>query len=443
MTTQDELIAEYRDQNPRSYELFQRAQTTLPGGNTRTGVYVAPFPIYCQSGAGVYVTDVDGNERLDFVNNATALILGHAHPAVVAALRDRVQHGTAFFGPTELEIELAELVRARVPSMQRIRFCSSGTEAVLNVIRAARAFTGRGRIAKFEGAYHGIDDPAMISYMPPVNESLGPLERPHSVRSSAGLAPGTAASVVVMPFNDVPASEAIIRENAADLAAVIIDPLSTAAGLALPRPEFLQMLRAVTSELGILLIFDEIVSFRFSSGGTQGAFGICPDLTCLAKVVAGGTAGGIFGGRDEVMALYDPTRGAPAIAQSGTYNGNPLATVAGLETLRQMTESAYAQLNERTKRLGAELEEAFRSGGVEARVVVAGSIFRIYFLAEPPVHYRQAAADSAEKHRWFSFWMLNHGIATRVGGAPSLPMTAKHAQRFIDEAKNALKEWPF
>jgi glutamate-1-semialdehyde 2,1-aminomutase len=442
-TTIDQLVSDYRDQNGRSFQLFQRAQASLPGGNTRTGVYVDPFPVYSKSGAGVHVTDVDGNKRLDFVNNATALILGHGHPAIVDAIRERVQYGTAFFGPTELEIELAELLRERVPSMERVRFCSSGTEAVMNTIRAARAFTGRSKIAKFEGAYHGIDDPAMISYMPPLNESLGPADRPHSVISSQGLAPGTAESVVVMPFNDDAISEAIIRENAADLAAVIIDPLSTAAGLTFPQPEFLQMLRTVTNELGIILIFDEIVSFRLSSGGTQGAFGIRPDLTCLAKVVAGGTAGGVFGGREDVMALYDPTNGSPAIGQSGTYNGNPIAAVAGLAALRQMTEPAYKQLNDLTHNLGIELEETFRSAGVEACVVVTGSIFRIFFLDKPPVNYREAAADSKEKHRWYQFWMLNHGISTRQGGAPSLPMTTDHTKQLVAETRDAMKEWPF
>jgi glutamate-1-semialdehyde 2,1-aminomutase len=442
-TTLDHLISDYRDQNARSFQLFQRAQASLPGGNTRTGVYVAPFPIYSESGSGVHVTDVDGNKRLDFVNNATALILGHGHPAIVDAIRERVQYGTAFFGPTELEIELAELIRERVPSMERIRFCSSGTEAVMNAIRVSRAFTNKTQIAKFEGAYHGIDDPAMISYMPPVTDALGPEDRPHSVLSSAGLAPGTAESVVVLPFNNLPVCEAIIRENADSLAAVIIDPLSTAAGLTLPQPEFLRMLRTVTQELGILLIFDEIVSFRLGSGGTQGAFGIRPDLTCLAKVVAGGTAGGAFGGKEEVMALYDPTGGSPAIAQSGTYNGNPISAVAGLAALREMTPDAYTRLNDLTSHLGIQLEQTFRSAGVEACVVVAGSIFRIFFLDCPPSNYRQASLDSKDKHRWLNFWMLNHGIATRQGGCPSLPMTQDHADQLIRETQNALKEWPF
>ena len=443
MTTLAQLLSEYVRQNPRSSQLFQRAQAALPGGNTRTGVYVDPFPLYMRSGRGAYTTDVDGNRRLDFINNATALILGHAHPAIAGALAEHVEHGTAFFAPTELEIELAELLRARLPSMQRVRFCSSGTEAVLNALRAARAFTCRGHVAKFEGAYHGIDDPAMISYMPPVDASLGPSHRPHSVHSSAGLAPGTAESVVVLPFNDADACETILRENAADLAAVIIDPLSTATGLVLPQRAFLDRLRAVTRELGILLIFDEIVSFRLSMGGTQGAYEIDPDLTCLAKVIAGGTAGGAFGGREDVMALYDPTGGPPAIAQSGTYNGNPIATAAGLATLNTMTSEAYAKLEGLTADLGAALGQTFRSAGVEACVVVTGSMFRIYFLAEPPTNYRQAAADSKEKHRWLYFWMANHGIAIRQGGAPSLPMTTEHAERLVHETDRALQELPF
>lgn len=442
-TTLDHLLSDYRDQNAKSYQLFQRAQASLPGGNTRTGVYVDPFPVYARSGAGVHITDVDGNERLDFVNNATALILGHGHPAIVDAIRDRVQYGTAFFGPTELEIELAELLKERVPSMERVRFCSSGTEAVMNALRVSRAFTRRTKVAKFEGAYHGIDDPAMISYVPPLGEELGPEDHPNPVLSSQGLAPGTAESVIVLPFNNAPASETIIRDHAAELAAVIIDPLSTAAGLTHPQPEFLQMLRDVTSELGILLVFDEIVSFRLSSGGTQGAFGIRPDLTCLAKVIAGGTAGGAFGGREDVMAIYDPTTGSPGISQSGTYNGNPIAAVAGLAALREMTEEAYTRLNALTGDLGVALEAVFREAGIAASVVVAGSIFRIYFLDTPPANYRQAALDAKEKHRWLYFWMLNHGIAIRQGGCPSLPMTSSHVEQLIDETKRAVQEWPY
>ena len=336
-TTLESLVTEYRHRNRASYELFRRSQSVLPGGNTRTGVFVDPFPLYIDHAEGTNLIDVDGNRRLDFINNASALILGHAHPAVVAAIREAAGRGTAYFAPTPLEVELAELLSERVPSLERLRFCSSGTEAILGAVRAARAFTGRPMIAKFEGAYHGIDDPALISYLPPLGAELGPPDRPRPVPASAGLAPGTEDQVLVLPFNDGEACARLIAEHAGRLAAVIVDPLSTAAGLTLPEPGFLEGLRRITREHGIVLIFDEVVSFRAGAGGAQGRFGVRPDLTCLAKVVAGGTPGGAFGGRADIMALYDPTGGAPAIPQSGTYNGNPIVMAAGLATLRTMT----------------------------------------------------------------------------------------------------------
>ena len=226
----DALIAEYMDRNPRSRQMFERAKTSLPGGNTRTGVYFDPFPIYADRGEGVYLIDLDGHRLLDFVNNNTALILGHAHPVVVGALQDRVAKGTGFSRPLALEVEMAECLRERIPSLERVRFCSSGTEAVLNAIRASRAFTGKHKIAKFEGAYHGMDEYVMVSYLPPPGPDLGPAYRPHSFPTSAGLTPEAVENVIVLPFNNPEACGEIITENANDLAAVIVDPLSTAAG---------------------------------------------------------------------------------------------------------------------------------------------------------------------------------------------------------------------
>jgi glutamate-1-semialdehyde 2,1-aminomutase len=439
----DQLIAEYRDQNAASQKLFKRSQGVLPGGNTRTGVHVDPFPIYAASGAGVTVTDADGNRRLDFVNNATALILGHAHSEVTRALTDRVAQGTAFFGPTELEVTWAELLRERMPSLARVRFCSSGTEAVMNALRVARGFTGRSKIAKFEGAYHGIDDAALISYVPPVTDALGREEAPNPVISSAGLPAHTADGVIVLPFNHTEACERAILQHKDELAAVIIDPLSTAAGLALPDPDFLNSLRAVTAQHGILLIFDEIVSFRMSSGGAQKIYGITPDLTCLAKVIAGGTPGGAFGGRPEIMALFDPSTGPAAIPQSGTYNANPLVAVAGLATLRTMTQPAYAHIDALARHIGEGLRQAFREANTVFSVVVAGSLFRIYFLETPPRNYREAARDSKEKHRWLYFYLLNRGFATRQGGCTSLPMTLEHANALLQTVREGLKVWPY
>ena len=440
--TLEQLLSDYRDQNGGSYQLWRRAHESLPGGNTRTGVHVDPFPIYTEQGAGVHVTDVDGNKRLDFVCNATALILGHAHPDVVSALQSRAAVGTAFFGPTPIEIELAELVRERLPSLEKVRYCSSGTEAVLNALRVSRAYTGRPLIAKFEGAYHGIDDPALVSYVPPVTDELGPADQPNPVLSSRGLAPGTAESVLVLPFNDAEAAEALIRANGDQIAAIIVDPLSTAAGLALPEQTFLDALRRIASELDIVLVFDEIVSFRAGSSGTQGVYGIAPDLTCLAKVVAGGTPGGLFGGRSDIMSLYDPTTGTPAIPQSGTYNGNPLVAAAGLATLQGMTPEAYNHIENLTGRIADGLRQAFTESDVEGCVVNVGSLFRTYFLEKPPTNYREAAGDSKARHRWLYFYLLNNGIVSRQGGCVPVPLTEAQADQFVQTVTAGLKEMP-
>ena len=288
--------AVFAERNPRSAAMFARAAGSLPGGNTRTGVHMPPFPLYAERGEGVWLHDLDGHRLLDFVNNNTALVLGHAHPAVVSALREAVGRGTGFSRPTALEVEMAELIRRRLPSLERLRFCSSGSEAVINALRAARAFTGRTGTAKFEGAFHGIDDHAMVSYLPPVGPDLGPAEAPHSVASTAGLSSTALEDVVVLPFNDAGAVEAILAEHGSRLAAVIVDPLSTAAGLALPQEGFLERVRDAAHRAGALLVFDEIVSFRMGPGGVQEHLGVRPDLTCLGKVIAGGTPGRSSGG---------------------------------------------------------------------------------------------------------------------------------------------------
>ena len=434
----EDLVGEYVEGNPRSRKMSERAKRSLPGGNTRTGVYIDPFPIYIERGEGPYLFDLDGHRLLDFVNNNTALILGHAHPAVVESLQSQIGRGTAFSRPTPLEVEMAELLKERVPSLERIRFCSSGSEAVLNALRAARAFTGKGKIAKFEGAYHGVDAHAMISYVPSLGPDLGSPERPQSVSSSAGLPPNTAEEVVVLPFNDAEACARIIEAHADELAAVIVDPLSNGAGLALPEDGFLTRLREITECTAVLLIFDEIISFRTGRGGAQELFGVRPDLTTLGKTVAGGTAGSVIGGRADVMELYDPTSGNAKIPHSGTYNAWPIAMVAGLVTLRHLTPEVYASLGASAQRIGAELNAAFEEAGIEARTVVAGSLFRIHFLSSPPRNYREAAAGNKAMHRWLFFWLLNHGIHWSENGNISLPMQDEHVDLFISAVKAGL-----
>ncbi|MDP6778372.1 MAG: aspartate aminotransferase family protein, partial [Candidatus Latescibacteria bacterium] len=413
---------------------------SLPGGNTRTGVYYPPFPIYAERGEGVHLIDLDGHRLLDFVNNNTALILGHAHPAVVEALQNQIAGGTGFSRPLPLEVELAELLRARMPSLERLRFASSGTEAVLNALRVARAFTGRNKVAKFEGAYHGVDEYAMVSFVPPVGPELGPPDRPRPYPSSAGITPAAVDQVIILPFNDPDACEAIISEHADDLAAVIVDPLSTGAGMTLPADGFLAKLREIADRAGVLLIFDEIISFRVARGGAQERFGVRPDLACMGKVVAGGTPGSVFGGRADVMAQYDPATGDPGIQQSGTYNANPIAMVAGLTTLRLLTPEAYEKLDAITQRLGSELESVFAEADLVAQVTTVGSLFRVHFLPGRPRNYREAAREDASIHRWLFFALLARGVYWKQGGNVSLPMEDAHIDQLISAIRSALGE---
>ncbi|NKB65464.1 MAG: aminotransferase class III-fold pyridoxal phosphate-dependent enzyme [Candidatus Latescibacteria bacterium] len=436
----DRLIGRYVKANPQSQALSARARQSLPGGNTRTGAFCAPFPPYIERGEGVYIFAADGHQLLDFSNNNTALILGHAHPAVVEALQRQIALGTAFSRPMALEIEMAELLRQRLPSLERLRFCSSGTEAVIQAVRSAKAFTGRVKIAKVEGAYHGVGEHALVSYVPSKDADLGPADRPLGVPSSAGLSPGAVDEVVVLPFNDAPACAQIIAEQGDDLAAVLVDPLNTGAGFTPPVDDFLSQLAAATRRAGALLIFDEIISFRVGRGGAQELYGVRPDLTCLGKVVAGGTPGAAFGGRADIMALYDPTQKAPAIPQSGTYNGNPISMVAGLVTLGLLTEEVYARLDELCQRLGDGLESVFRDHGVEAAVTTLGSLFQVHYRATTPRDYRQILAEAGLWRNWLFYALLEQGIHWAGHGNVSVPMTQEHVDALVAGVRRSLAD---
>ena len=351
------LIEDYVARTPRSRELFERATGSIPGGSTRTTVYTAPYPPYVASGAGLRILDVDGNAYRDFLGNYTSLILGHAHPAVVAAVEAQVRRGSAFSAPTETEVELAEEIRGRVPSIERLRFTSSGTEATMFAIRAARAFTGRSLIAKFDHSYHGTHDGVMAG--------------------TAGV-PGPMSDLVVeLPWGDPDGVEAMLRGREGDLAAIIIEPVQGAGGVRAPEPGFLPFLRSFTERHGALLIFDEIISFRVAPGGVQGLVGIRPDLTTLGKIIGGGYPLAAFGGRAEVMEIFDARR-LGAVSHGGTFNGNPVGAAAGLATLRALTPDVYARLDALGGRLGSAIALEIEREGVDARVTVVGSLFQVF-----------------------------------------------------------------
>lgn len=404
----------------------------MPGGTTRTTTYFDPYPLYIDRGAGCRVWDVDGTERIDMLGNYTAMILGHAHPKIVEAIGKQAARGTGFAAANPVEVQLATLLCERVPSLDAVRFCNSGTEATMFAMRLARAFTGRPKIARIEGGYHGTHDYAEVSTHPAVADA-GPSEAPIARADSIGTPDWVLGQTVVLPFNNPDASEAIIRQEGSRLAAVILEPIIGAGGVIAATVDYLERLRSVTRELGILLIFDEVISFRVAPGGSQQLYGVTPDLTTLGKIIGGGLPVAAFGGRADVMELLDPRR-EHNLAQGGTYNGNPLGMAAGLAAMTELTPDVYVELNRKGARVSEQLSEVFAAHSVQAQVNGVGSLFAIHFAGEPVVDYRTKAASNPRITRDFFLGLVNHGVllAPRAMGALSTPMDELDIQQFMD-----------
>ena len=423
MATPEEL---YRLLTPGSKALHERAVEVMPGGTTRTTTYFDPYPLYIERGAGCHVWDVDGTERLDLICNYTAMILGHANPAVVAAIGEQAARGTAFAAANAAEVALAEEICRRVPSVDLVRFTSSGTEATMFAMRLARAFTGRPMIARCEGGYHGTHDYAEVSTHPDADLAGDPAQ-PRPVADSIGTPAWALEQTVVLPFNDGPSCEGILRANAETVAAVIVEPIIGAGGVIPGEPDFLGTLRRVTSELGMLLIFDEIISLRVAPGGAQELFGITPDLTTMGKIIGGGLPVAAFGGRADVMSLLDP-RQSPNLAQGGTYNGNPLGMVAGLAALEQLTPEVYRDLDAKGDRLRSGLREVFDAHDVAAQVNGIGSLFAIHFTSVPVRDYRSLLTADRGRSRDLFLGLLNNGVLLAPRGMGGLPTVITDAE---------------
>jgi glutamate-1-semialdehyde 2,1-aminomutase len=401
----------YADPGSESARLWRRAQEVMPGGNSRTTVFMSPYPIYAAEGQGCWLTDVDGERRLDLLNNYTSLIHGHAHPAVTDAATRRLARGTSFPLPTAEEIELAALLVDRVASVEGVRFTNSGSEAVMMAVKAARGFTGRHRIAKFEGAYHGSYDYVEVS-LSSSPADWGPLGAPASIPYSKGTPPSVLDDVVVLPFNHPELAAARIEREASSLAAVLIDPMPNRAGLIPATREFLRAMREVTAAHGILLIFDEVISFRLGYHGAQGRFGIRPDLTAFGKIIGGGFPVGAIGGRAEVMAVFDPRGGKPPVPHGGTFNANPVTMAAGLAAMRLMDEAAFARMDELGEKLRGGMTACLERAGVKGGVTGLGSLFRMHPAPRDFVDYRSAVTDEADKQRLDRLHrsLIDHGV---------------------------------
>jgi glutamate-1-semialdehyde 2,1-aminomutase len=431
----------YAASTPASEALYREARRHIAGGVTRTTIHFPPHPLYVTRGDGIRVWDADGTERRDFIGNYTALILGHRHPAVMAAIEDQLARGTAFAAANAEEVALARELCERIPSVDLLHFVNSGTEATMYAMRLARAHTGRPAIARFEGCYHGTHDAAEVSVAPDPDVA-GPDDAPLPVAETPGLPEAVLADTVVLPYNDAAATAAILRRNRDRVAGVIIDPLMSATGLVPARPEFLHELRRVTEELGMVLIFDEVISFRVGAAGVQGRYGVRPDLTTLGKIIGGGLPVAAFGGRSDLMELLDPERDRP-MPHGGTYNGHPLGTAAGLAAMRQLTPDVFARLDEQGDWLRGQLAELFADRRVPAQVTGMGSLFNVHLTDAELVDYRSVRRASSPRlaHR-FLLGMLNHGVlmAARGLGALSAPMSHGDLRAFVEAADRVLGE---
>jgi len=387
----------------KSKQLFTEAQRVLPGGvdsPVRAFKSVGGDPVFIKRGEGSHIFDEDGNEYIDYVGSWGPLILGHAHPDVVRAVQRIAESGTSFGAPTALETELAHLVCEAVPSIEMVRFVSSGTEATMSAIRLARAFTERDKIVKFAGCYHGHADGLLVK--------AGSGATTLGVPDSPGVPQGYAQNTLIASYNDLDAVKALFAAHK-DIAAVIVEPVAANMGVVLPKQGFLEGLREVTASNGVLLIFDEVITgFRLAYGGAQERFGVLPDLTCLGKIIGGGLPVGAYGGRTEIMERMAPLG---PVYQAGTLSGNPLAMTAGIETLRRLSDpKVYSQLEERTSTLEKGVVAAAQKAGVKLRTARVGSLMTTFFVAEPVIDYDSAIRADTGMFGKFHRQLLDQGI---------------------------------
>lgn len=396
----------------------------MPGGDTRTVAFHAPYPLTVAAGSGCRFQDVDGNEYVDLLNNYTSLIHGHADAAILEAVSAQLPKGTTFASALESQTRLAEILTSRVDSVDMIRFTNSGTEATMNALRAARAFTGRDVIVKMEGGYHGTYDDFEVSVHPdPL--LAGPADSPTPTLDTRGVPRNTLDNVLVTPFNDIEAAQRLFERCGNDIAAVIIEPVMGSAGMIPADGAFLRALRELTSAHGGLLIFDEVMTFRLETGGIQQHFAVHPDLTTFAKIIGGGFPVGAFGGNAEIMGMFDPNRPNP-LWQSGTFNGNAITMVAGIAAMERYPASEVARINMLGDRLRAGLSDAISSAGLPGVATGYGSFASVHFVEGPVRTYRDAAAGDAAFKRLVHLALLLEGVfaAPRLMFCTSTPMTS-------------------
>ena len=411
----------------KSLAAFNEAKKFMPGGvnsPVRSFSSVDSNPPFISHGAGSKIFDIDGNEYIDYVGSWGPLILGHAHPKVVAALKNSVERGTSYGAPTELETRLAKLVQKIFPSMEVMRMVNSGTEATMSALRVARGFTGREKIVKFIGCYHGHSDSLLVK----AGSGAATFGEP----SSPGVTRGTAHDTITLPYNDLNSVEKIFAQCGEEIAAVIVEPVAGNMGLVLPKENFLRGLREVTKKFGALLIFDEVMcGFRVSLGGAQEKFSVTPDLTCLGKIIGGGLPCAAYGGAEKIMRNVSPDG---RIYQAGTLSGNPLAMTAGIETLTILLEENLTEkISAKTSKLVEGLQAAAKKSNVKIQTPQTGSMFGIFFSAREVTNYDEAAAANQTQFKKFFAAMLEQKIYLAPSQFETLFMSAAHTDEDLEK----------
>ncbi|WP_054956390.1 glutamate-1-semialdehyde 2,1-aminomutase [Paenibacillus dakarensis] len=404
---------------------FEEAKHYMPGGvnsPVRAFKSVGLTPIYIERGEGSHVYDIDGNSFIDYVGSWGPLIMGHAHPEVVEALRETATRGTSFGAPTLLETEMAKLVCERVPSIEVVRMVNSGTEATMSAIRLARGYTGRNKIIKFEGSYHGHADSLLIK----AGSGIATLGLP----DSPGVPESVAANTIAVPYNDLESVQLVFERFGNEIAAVIVEPVGGNMGVVPPQEGFLEGLRKVTTDHGSLLIFDEVMTgFRVGLNSAQGRFGITPDLTCLGKVIGGGLPVGAYGGKREIMNQIAP---AGPIYQAGTLSGNPLAMAAGYTTLKLLTPAVYDQLEQRGAQLQAGLERNAREFGIPLSINRVGSMVCPFFTDQKVFNFETAKTSDLDLFRRYFAAMIQEGVSVPPSQFEGMFISAAHTEEDIE-----------
>ena len=379
-----------------SKEIFEEARRVIIGGVSRNTVFRKPFPDYAAKAIGCHITDIEGVERIDFANNMAALIHGHAFPPVIDAVIEQLQKGTAYTLASEIELNFAALLKDRVDSFERVKFMNSGTEAVMAMIKASRAYTGRSKIAKAEGAYHGTYDFAEVSQTASP-DNWGDIDNPNSVPVAYGTPKSVLNEVLIYPYNDIERTLAILDKNAEDIACVIVDPVPHRVGLMEGTEEFIEAIYSWTRANSALMVFDEVVTLRVNYGGAQDKYSVPPDLTAMGKIIGGGFPVGALAGRAEVMSVFDNHRNTILYPHAGTFSANPITMTAGYVAMDLFDQLSVMKLNELTETAIEQVKEVIQIAGVPISITGAGSMFRIHLKENAPENYREAYQPHAEK----------------------------------------------